>query len=88
MPKAQPVCMYCTGPVNYGALFCSPECEAMVDDKHFDHGKHLESKGFERNGDTPNLYVKDGVALSLEHIRAVGLDKALLHHQFSVDAKG
>lgn len=80
MPKAKPVCMTCTGPVKYGALYCSDECEAQNDNGHWDSGKALEQKGFKRDGETPNLYIRDGVAVSLERVKAVGLDKAVLQH--------
>lgn len=87
MPKAKPVCMTCTGPVKYGALYCSDECEAASDNGHWDAGRELEAKGFERDGNTPNFYVKDGVRITLESVRDLGMDKALLHHKLACEAR-
>lgn len=40
----------------------------------------LKKAGFEQHVDVPNLWVKDGVAISEEQSKKIGLTKALARH--------
>jgi hypothetical protein len=52
-----------------------------------DHIKELMAQGFKQHT-IHNVYVKDGVATSLEHIASVGIEKALVMHGHVVASRG
>lgn len=79
----QPICRICCGRVLHGNLYCSEQCgEGKV--SHSAVRKALAHRGFTVDPDTPNVYLKDGVALTLEHINHVGLGQALIQHDAAV----
>ena len=82
----KPKCRFCGSPVLYGNLFCSAKCGA--NDKTFraQDVKALEAQGFVQDK-IPNIYRKDGVAVTLEHVAHVGLEKALQLHQQATQAQ-
>lgn len=75
----KPVCRACGAAVLYGNLYCSHRCgEGKV--SYTAERKALESRGFSADSEINNVYLKDGVALTLEHIAHVGLSEALIQH--------
>jgi hypothetical protein len=80
-------CYHCGQPfprTSGAGLFCGSDCEA-------DHAAALEgirsdlqTAGFAQHAETPNLWVRDGVALAEEHVKHVGLKKALQQHESHV----
>lgn len=81
--RRQPLCRICRGPVAHGNLYCSEQCgEGKV--SHLAVRKALEHRGFTVDPDMINVYLKDGVALTLEHINHVGLGQALIRHDAEV----
>lgn len=78
----RPVCRTCTRPVVFGNLFCSKACGQ----KPKEVKSQLLDAGFEPDPYTPNIYRKDGVAVTTEQVNHVGIDKALLHHTHAVEA--
>lgn len=82
-----PVCRVCSGKVQYGNLHCSVACAKAEEDHAAALIESLKENGFEQDAKTPNVYRKDGIAVTLEQTRHVGLEKALQHHQQAAQAK-
>ena len=40
----------------------------------------LKAAGFEQHAEAPNLWLKDGTAVSEEHVKQIGIEKALTIH--------
>jgi hypothetical protein len=86
----RPVCTECGGAtgakLQHGDLHCSELCRKRA--ATFNQANHrlLIAEGFEQDKETPNIYRKDGVATTLEHVRYVGFQKALQHHAQAVAA--
>ncbi len=85
MAKAKPLCRTCGKVSQYGALFCTEKCEAAHIKKRSAYVSRLEMEGFERDPAFSNLFVKDGIAVSLEKIEHAGMDQTLLEHGHAVD---
>ena len=79
----RPVCRVCTGKVINGNLYCSKACGQKPKEVH----AQLVAAGYEPDPDTPNIYRKDGVAVTTEQVNHVGLAKTILHHQHAAQAK-
>lgn len=79
----RPVCRVCGGKVLYGNLYCSKACGQKPKEAH----SLLLASGFEPDPYTPNIYRKDGVAVTVEAVNHVGLEKTLLSHQHATQAK-
>lgn len=79
---ATPVCRVCSGRVVNGNLYCSKACGQVPKEAH---SKLLEA-GFEPDPYTPNIYRKDGVAVTVEQVNHVGIDKTILLHQHATEA--
>lgn len=78
MNKTPPKCRVCGASVVNGNLYCSYACGQVPKQVR----AQLEAEGFERDAETPNIYRKDGVAVTTEHVHYVGISKALqLHSQ-------
>lgn len=78
-----PVCRTCGGKVLFGNLFCSKACGQKPKEAH----SQLVEAGFEPDPYTPNIYRKDGVAVTAEQVNHVGLAKTLLIHGHATEAK-
>ena len=47
----------------------------------------LKKQGFVPDPEIPNVYLKDGVGVTLERVASIGLPKALEHHGHAVAAR-
>jgi len=81
-----PVCKRCGGKVLHGNLYCSEACGKIVKAADRANAEQLTKHGFEQDPETPNLWRKDGVAVTLEHVRQIGVPKAIEHHFHAVGA--
>ena len=77
-PKLKPVCRVCAGPVRHGNLYCSELCGKYDYAQLENHAFYLKKRGFVEAG--PNIYHKDGAAVTLEGVRHVGLSETLNQH--------
>lgn len=77
----KPVCKLCGGPVVHGNLYCSMQHDASLEDKRRTHEIELKEAGFVQDAEALNVYRRDGVSITLEHVDHVGLDKVLSHHE-------
>jgi len=80
---AAPVCRTCGGAVVHGNLFCSKQCGQAPKAAH----EQLRAQGFVQSAGVPNVYVRDGVAVTVEHVNAIGIDAVLRHHRTAVEAR-
>lgn len=76
----RPVCRVCRGQVLHGNLYCSKMCGSAAKGANEANAQKLTKCGFVRDPEIPNVYLKDGVATTLEHVAHVGLAKALAQH--------
>lgn len=76
----KPVCKTCGNPVLYGNLYCSKACGQIAKAADKSNAEQLEKHGFERDPEAPNIFRKDGVATTLEHVRHIGVKNAIEHH--------
>lgn len=76
-------CRSCDKPVLFGNLYCSKACGQKPKEAH----SKLIDAGFEPDPYTPNIYRKDGVAVTVEQVNHVGLAKTLLLHRHATEAK-
>lgn len=83
MSKKPLACRHCGSkfPRAAGAgLFCGSDCqmqhEAYTENATFD----LKAAGFEQHPETPNIWHKDGVAITEEQVKHVGFEKAVRQH--------
>lgn len=79
-----PRCKTCEKPVLYGNLYCSKGCEDIAKASDAHNADALRAHGFQADPETPNVWLKDGVATSIEHIRHIGVHKAIEHHMHAV----
>lgn len=80
----KPVCRTCGGKVLYGDLFCSKACGQAPKQAH----EQLKAAGFEPDATAPNIYRKDGVAVTVEAVHHVGLAKTLRAHAHAAQGRG
>ena len=83
----KPVCRTCTGPVQYGALYCCDWCEAHHDNKSFDFTRALKAEGFIQDERTPNVFHRDGIAVTLETAKRLGMAQTLVRHSHAKHAR-
>lgn len=82
----RPVCRVCGQPVVNGNLYCSKACgEGRT--SHRATAAALEARGFVRDPETPNVFLKDGVGMTVEHVAHVGLEQALKQHGHAAEAR-
>jgi hypothetical protein len=67
-------------------LFCGDDCRADWDKCLKETEDQLVQAGFSRHAETPNLWIKDNVAISIEQAIHEGFEKAILAHQRAVTA--
>lgn len=77
----KPVCSLCGGPVVHGNLYCCAEHDAALEDQRRTREIELKEAGFVQDAEALNVYRRDGVSITLEHIAYVGLEKVLSHHE-------
>jgi len=77
-----PACRTCGGAVLFGNLYCSKLCGQQMKV----HAADIVAAGFVQDSDVPNVFRKDGVAITTEQVMHVGLDKALQLHAHATDA--
>jgi hypothetical protein len=85
MPRSrQPLkCYHCktSFPRTPGAgLFCGKDCEDAHCAAIEDNRKQLTDAGFVQHPETPNIWQKDGVAVTEEQVKHVGFEKAVQLH--------
>lgn len=81
-------CRLCGAPVLHGNLYCSAKCGKRSTEQWKTAIARLESEGFVADPNTPNIYRKDGIAVTLERIMHVGMDTALLQHRQAAEVLG
>lgn len=64
-------------------LHCKPECKAAYEAAQRDAVANLESLGFVQS-DIPNMFRKDGFAVTIEQVINEGIDKTLARHEAAV----
>jgi len=79
---SDPVCRTCGKPVRNGNLYCSYECGQAPKAAH----KLLEARGFVQLKETPNTYVRDGFAVTIEQVRYLGIDTTMRVHRATIEA--
>lgn len=63
-----------------GGRFCSDGCAIAYQSDIEKAATSLAANGFERSPETPNLYTKDGVSLTVEEVMNEGLGSSLARH--------
>jgi predicted nucleic acid-binding Zn ribbon protein len=86
-PSTKPVCRICGKAVLYGNLTCSLVCDTMRTERQQENAAALEQAGFVRDLNTPNVFSKDGIAMTLEVIEGVGLERAIRNHAIAAEAR-
>lgn len=66
--------------VDGAGLHCGPDCAKEHFEKLAGAEAELLMQGFVP-ADAPNIYVKDGVALTLHEVKTHGMDQAIIRHQ-------
>jgi hypothetical protein len=66
--------------VKHGNLFCTVKCGESHAEKQVFHHEQLTENGFEQDPNTPNIYRKNGVAITLERTLHVGVSEAIKQH--------
>jgi hypothetical protein len=61
-------------------LFCSQDCEKKYLAKAEAANEQLKTAGFTRDQAIPNVWWKDAIAVTQEHVLHEGIDKALAKH--------
>jgi hypothetical protein len=59
-----------------GALYCCATCFKVYSDLQQRTREELVAAGFTQHGETPNVFEKDGVLVSLEQVMKHGIDEA------------
>jgi hypothetical protein len=77
----KPVCLVCGGAVVHGNIYCSVKCAKQKQEENEANAAALVDAGFVQDTDTPNVYRRDGVSITMEHINADGMEKVLSHHE-------
>jgi hypothetical protein len=67
-------------------LHCTTKCEENYADAIADAKQCLEAAGFVVSPAAPNLYVKNGVAVTIEQVIHEGLEETLAAHDAAVAA--
>ncbi len=77
-------CIACRDLVGHSTLteglFCSPACRDKYAADHLAIGKQLTEAGFSQHPDTPNMWLKQDVAITAEEVRNHGITKVLERH--------
>lgn len=68
-------------------LHCSKECEAQHRAAQQLFEAALQDTGFSQVKETPNLWLKDGVHVSIEQVMREGFRQTLDQHRESVEAR-
>ncbi len=87
MSKKPLACRHCGTQFRRSAgagLFCGDNCELAHDKANASNRESLLSAGFTQHEETPNIWVKDGVAVTEEQVKHQGLVKALHKHAGAV----
>jgi|SRR5579884_825969 len=72
-------------PIAPGAdLHCAHDCRTDYESAVDEAVKALTSEGFSRDTAAPNLFIKDGVAVSLEQVIREGFKRTLEAHNAAV----
>lgn len=62
-------------------LFCGDDCKNDYAQAMEKIAEEMTVAGFTQHAETPNLWVKDGVAIGIEHVKTHGFIKAIHRHQ-------
>ncbi len=62
-------------------LYCSPKCEKKFTRERIRNVKVLIARGFLQVKGTANVFRKDGVAVTLEQVRKLGLKETIALHR-------
>jgi len=80
MSAPVPVCLQTGEKTSFGALFKGEAERSAFHAKVEQDIKDIESEGFVRDEQVPNMFAKDNVAITLEGWRHAGKDKTLAWH--------
>lgn len=80
MAAPVPVCMQTGIKTAHGALFAGDAERSAFHAKVEQDIQDIESNGFTRDAQVPNMFSKDNVAITLEGWRHAGKDKTLAWH--------
>lgn len=69
-----------------GDIHCSPECRKQAEAIRVVMADTLDFHGFTPVAAVPNLFVKDGVHISIEEALREGIEKTLARHKEAVAA--
>lgn len=61
-------------------LFCGDDCKQQHAEQMVKAVEDLKAAGFEPHAEVSNLWVKDGMAISVEHVKQIGMEQALKLH--------
>lgn len=78
----KPVCRTCGKPVLYGNLYCSYACGQAPKAAH----EQLQAQGFTQSEAAPNIYTRDGIAVTTEQVNYLGIEAAMRVHRATVEA--
>ncbi len=91
LPRAQAhpelLCHGCGRKFNHRhgtGLYCSAGCEGETKTRQAKLEAQLAAAGFTQHVDSPHTWVKDGVALAIEHVIRKGYDVAIQAHAEAV----
>lgn len=65
-------------------LFCNDSCKKGFAEKQEELTEQMKAAGFTQHTEVPNLWIKDGVAIGIEHVKAHGFIKAMRRHASAV----
>lgn len=68
-------------------LHCSHECREQYRAAQLMFEEALRQAGFSQVKDVPNLWLKDGVHLSIDEVIREGMDQTLAKHRAAVEAR-
>lgn len=72
--------------MKYGNNFCTVACAREHEKKQVFHVQQLEEHGFEQDPQTPNVYRKGGVAVTLERTMKCGVQQSIQQHGHALAA--
>lgn len=87
MPQKPPVCHHCGKPVpreHGGDLTCGPDCRSRFLSAREASSTELRALGFTEHAETPDLWGKDGVHISIDQVIREGLEETLARHAEAV----
>ena len=61
-------------------LCCGDDCAKQHEAAREQIRKDLSAGGFTQNAETPNLWTKDGVSITEEHVKHAGMAVAMQQH--------